>query len=61
MLDSEVPSDRLIDQLGKLISLSSGNVTGLGCSRARQSQVPVAQSHLLHSMTWDENGELFID
>jgi len=61
VLNPEVPSDRLVDQLGKLISLSSGDITGLSCGRTRRDQAQLAQANLLHSMTWDKDGELHID
>lgn len=60
MKEARKAFDRIAVQLEKLIALS-------GCSRPGRAAYPVVKStangpqyHLLHSMTWDENGELDI-
>lgn len=50
----------IASQLSKLISMS-GISSKLGCSSVTKNHDQGVQYHLLHSMTWDENGELNID
>jgi hypothetical protein len=51
--------DRISTQLGKLLALSPVSTPGRASKVVtRKAQTP--PYHLLHSMTWDEDGELDI-
>lgn len=60
MNNIEAPLTGIAKQLFKLINLSSVR-TKLGCSRVNKDYKDGVNYVLLHSMTWDENGELNID
>jgi hypothetical protein len=51
--------DRISTQIGKLLALSPVNAPGRASNVAtRKAQTP--PYHLMHSMTWNEDGELDI-
>jgi len=50
--------NRIHEQLGKLIAMATPQSTNRGSNVANWKQPPY---HLMHSLSWDENGELHID
>jgi hypothetical protein len=52
--------DRISTQLGKLLALSSVNAPGRAANPVATRKVQAPPYHLMHSMTWDEDGELDI-
>ena len=60
MSNIQAPLTGIANQLAKLISLS-GIKAPLGCSSVSKDHKQGVSYHLLHSMTWDENGDLNMD
>lgn len=50
--------DRISGQLAKLISISGSAKPGRAKSPVANRRSHEPQYHLLHSLTWDEDGEL---
>lgn len=56
-MGSEFPSDKVADQLQKLIALSSGAETN-SFMRAAEGVSRTPKYGLMANLTWDTNGEL---
>lgn len=52
--------DRISSQLAKLLALSADRKPGRASVSVTTRQAEGPQYHLMHSMTWDEDGELDI-
>jgi len=50
--------NRIHEQLGKLIAMAAPKAINRGSNTSNLKQPPY---HLMHSLSWDENGELHID
>ena len=59
-MEQEFASERVTDQLGRLIALSSGSVPGKPVSHVGRIERKPNVS-LFSSLTWNDDGELSID